>query len=403
VAVLQREVPASTGRERLLFLDWLRVLAVLGVFCFHTLRPFDSLADWNIKNAERSFVADALIAFFFQWGMPLFFVLAGAASHFALRSRSGPRFLRDRCLRLLLPLLIGYLLLSPPQAYVEALTHGYFQGSFFQFYPWFFTHIQTSWHAPWIGSAYHLWFLIFLWLFTLLALPLFLFLKGDTGQRVIDKIAVWLSRPGMIFLFALPIALIQMALRAPFPVEHDWAEFVCDLAFFIYGYLLFSRPAFTEAIRKQGWIALGVGIACFLIMAVALIAGYALTWEASPNYTVGSLFYQAIRGINAWAWVLFVLFCGMRWLNGNNNVLRYMNEAVLPFYVFQQPVIIVIAFYVVPWNMGIFPKWLLISVPALLLVLALYELLIRRLNGLRWLFGMKLRHHDIVNKTVLDA
>src|SRR5579885_3391922 len=198
MAVLQAEVPASTGRERLLFLDWLRVLAVLGVFCFHTLRPFDSLSDWNIKNPERSFVADAFIAFFFQWGMPLFFVLAGAACRFALRTRSGSRYFRERCLRLLLPLVVGYLLLSPPQAYVEELTHGYFQGSFFQFYPWFFTHIQANWHAPWIYWVYHLWFLIFLWLFTLLALPLFLFLRSDAGQRVIDKIAAWSSRPGMI-------------------------------------------------------------------------------------------------------------------------------------------------------------------------------------------------------------
>lgn len=392
MAVLQTEAPVSTGRERLFFLDWLRVLAVFGVFCFHTLRPFDSLSDWNIKNAESSFVADVFIAFFFLWGMPLFFVLAGAACRFALRNRSGPRFFRERCLRLLLPLLAGFLLLSPPQAYVEALTHKYFQGSFLQFYPWFFTHIQTSWHAPWIGSAYHLWFLIFLWLFTLLTLPLFLFLRGATGQRVIASLAAWASKPGMIFLFALPIVVIQMALRAPFPVEHDWAECISDLVFFVYGYLLFSHPSFAEAIRKQGWLALGVGIVCSLIMVATLIAGYALTWEVSPSYTVGSLFYQAMRGINAWAWLLFVLFCGMRWFNGNNNALRYMNEAVLPFYVFQQPVIIAIAFYIIPWHMGVFPKWLLISVPALILLLALYELLIRRLNGLRWLFGMKLQH-----------
>ena len=194
------------------------VLAVLGVFYYHTLRPFDATSDWNVKDTDLSLVATFFVAFFSTWGIPLLFLVAGAASWFALRSRTGRHFLRQRSLRLLLPLFVGFLLLSPPQAYVEALTHGGFAGSFFQFVPWFFTHIQPSWHIVWIGTyAYHLWFVAFLWLYSLLALPLFVFLRGAAGSRVIDKLAAWCSRPGGIFLFVLPIAVIQMALRAPFP------------------------------------------------------------------------------------------------------------------------------------------------------------------------------------------
>ncbi len=392
MAALHAEIPAQTKQERLLFLDWLRVLAVLGVFYFHTLRPFDSLADWNIKNPERSLVANIMIGFFYQWGMPLFFPLAGTASWFALRSRSGHQFLRERALRLLLPLIIGFLLFGPPQAYVEALTHGNFQGSFLQFYPWFFAHIRLSWHAPWINFNYHLWFLIFLWVFTLLTLPLFLFLRRASGQRIIDTLAAWCAKPSRIFLFIIPIALIQMALRAAFPLEHDWADLIYYLAFFLCGYLLFSRPAFAEAIRKYGWPALGIGIICSLSMAALLLSGYGLAWERSPSYTVGSLLYQVLRSINTWSWLIFVFFCGMRWFTGNNRFLRYMNEAVLPFYVLQHPVIILVAFYVVPLNIGILPKWLIMSALAFILVMALYELLVRRINSIRWLFGMK-RHY----------
>jgi glucan biosynthesis protein C len=76
----------------------------------------------------------------------------------------------------------------------------------------------------------------------------------------------------------------------------------------------------------------------------------------------------------------------------NNSVLRYSNEAVLPFFVIHHPAIVLIAFYVVQWNLGIGVKWLIISTQALLLILAVYELLIRRVNGIRWLFGMKPRH-----------
>ena len=388
---LRTEAAANTQQERLFFLDWLRVLAVLGVFFYHTALPFDFLTDWLVKNTQRSIVATIFITFFFSWGMPLFFVLSGAASWFALRTRTGGQFLRERGLRLLIPLFVGFLLFNPPQAYVDALTHGRFAGSFFQFVPWFFTHIQVSWHLSWIAAyAYHLWFLAFLMLCTLIALPLFVFLRGAAGQHVIGTLAAWCSKPGGIFLFIVPIALIQMSLRAAFPALYDWADFVNFFAFFVYGYLLFSRPSFAEAIRRHSWIALGIGLLCFFLLGAINVAGHFVPM-ASPSYTVGSLLYQLLRSINAWAWLVFVLACGIRWLNVNNSVLRYSNEAVLPFFVTHHPAIVLIAFYVVQWNLGIGLKWLIISTLALLLILAVYELLIRRVNGIRWLFGMKPR------------
>lgn len=386
---LRTEAKAVVRQERVYFLDWLRVLAVLGVFFFHTFRPFDFLGDWNVLNTDRSLVLTYLMMFFFTWGMPLLFVLAGAASWFALRSRAGRHFLRERSLRLLIPLLVGILLLGPPQAYVEALTHRRFAGSFFQFLPWFFEHIQISWHPWWINYVYHLWFLAFLWLITLIALPLFIFLRGAAGSRVLDKLAAWCARPGGIFLFIVPLALIQIALRVPFPANEDWADFVFYLALFVYGFLLLSRPSFAEAICRHQWIALVLGLLAFFSIGATVLAGPGVAWEFSPSYTAGSLLYQLVYSINTWAWLVFVLSCGIRWLNRNSKVLGPANEAVLPFYVLQQPVIILIAFYVVQWNMGVLPKWLIISMLAMALTLAVYELLIRRVNAMRWLFGMK--------------
>jgi glucan biosynthesis protein C len=391
MSALRTEAPAATKQGRLLYLDWLRVLAVLGVFYYHTLRPFDATSDWNVKNTDLSLVATFFVAFFSTWGIPLLFLVAGAASWFALRSRSRRQFLGERSLRLLLPLFVGFLLLSPPQAYVEAFTHGRFAGSFFQFVPWFFTHIQPSWHIVWIGTyAYHLWFLAFLWLYSLLALPLFVFLRGAAGSRVLDKLAAWCSRPGGIFLFVLPIAIIQMALRAAFPVYPDWADFTFWFAFFVYGYLLFSRPSFTEAIRRQGWFALGIAILCELVI-FALSFGRFWPWDIPLGYTPIFLFFQLLFSIHTWAWLVFILSCGIRWLNHSSKVLPYANEAVLPFYVLQQPAVIVIAFYVVQWDMAVGLKWLILSTLALALILAVYELLIRRVNAMRWLFGMKPR------------
>ena len=384
------EGAAPTRQERLYYLDWLRVLAILTVFLYHTLRPFDTTY-WHVKNTDQSLAITILLFFFSQWGMVLFFVLAGAACWFALRSRSGRQFVRERSLRLLVPLVVGYLLFSPLQDYFEALNHGTFAGSFLQFVPWFVAHIQVSWHSPWISYPYHLWFLEFLWVFSLVALPLFLFLRGTAGSRVIDTLASWCARPGVIFLFIIPIVLIRVVLGPTFPAENDWATFVYYLTFFVYGYLLFSRPSFAEAIRKQGWIALSLGILCFALIGVTYATGYLETWLSSPSYIAGFLLIQLLLSIFTWAWVVFILSCGMSFLNFTTRRLPEANEAVLPFYVLHQPGIVVIAFYVVQWNIGILPKWLMISTLALALILAVYVLVIRRVNWIRWLFGMKPR------------
>ena len=97
---------------RLHYLDWLRVLAILGVFLFHAVHPFD-MFPWEIKNAEKSIAVTLFIVFLGPWGMPLFFLLSGVGSWFALRKRTGSQYIRERVYRLLIPFIVGSLLLSP--------------------------------------------------------------------------------------------------------------------------------------------------------------------------------------------------------------------------------------------------------------------------------------------------
>jgi hypothetical protein len=73
------------SQKRLHYLDWLQVQAIMGLFLFHAVHPFDDLADWHIKNAASSVLATFYIGFFHLWGMPFFFLMAGATSWFSLR------------------------------------------------------------------------------------------------------------------------------------------------------------------------------------------------------------------------------------------------------------------------------------------------------------------------------
>ena len=106
-AVTQQE--ASTKRSaRLHYLDWLQVLAVLGVFLFHAVHPFDDLTDWHIKNAQTSFLINFYVGFFNLWGMAFFFLMAGATSWFSLRRRTPGRYAGERVTRLLIPFIIDW-------------------------------------------------------------------------------------------------------------------------------------------------------------------------------------------------------------------------------------------------------------------------------------------------------
>jgi peptidoglycan/LPS O-acetylase OafA/YrhL len=63
----------------------------------------------------------------------------------------------------------------------------------------------------------------------------------------------------------------------------------------------------------------------------------------------------------------------------------------MPFYLLHQPVIIVVSYFVIQWDAGIPVKLLVIGISSLLITLGLVELLIRRINPVRTLFGMKPR------------
>jgi surface polysaccharide O-acyltransferase-like enzyme len=156
--------------------------------------------------------------------------------------------------------------------------------------------------------------------------------------------------------------------------------------------MLLADPRFELALQKQWKFILTISIASLLVMLGASFTGVLTGWDALSNYSVGYVFYQLLRSMAIWSWMLFVLYFGLRVLNFSNKILDYADEAILPFYVLHHPVIVVTAFLTFPWGLALGVKYLVVSTVALLATLALYELCIRRINIMRWLFGMKLLH-----------
>ena len=376
-----------SGTRRLYYLDWLRIIATLGVFLFHASNVFNT-ANFEIKNAEQSDVIMMIEVFFFPWGMPLFFLIAGAGSYFALRRRSAGQFTRERTLRLLVPFLTGTLLLGPIQLYLSwrhRIETGVFDGTLLQFVANRLSHIGPKLFG---ALGYHMWFLGYLFAFSLLALPFFIWLKGETGQRFIARLAGLCRRRGAILLFILPLAAVRLALHPFFPEEHDWADFFSLGAFFVLGYLMFADVRFTQAIRRDRWIILGAGIAAMVaLMAVGMSLG-SLDIEKPPR-TFSEFLFWGLMAACGWCWSAFMLFIGMRYLDRDNRARQYGQEILLPFFVLHQTVIIAIAYFAVQWNTGMLPKMLAVYLGSFVVTIGLCELVIKRVGILRVLFGMK--------------
>jgi peptidoglycan/LPS O-acetylase OafA/YrhL len=373
---------------RLYYLDWLRVLATLGVFFFHVSNVFNGTG-FEVANAESSDVMLMIGIFFYPWGMPLFFLVAGAASWFALRRRSAGQFTRERTLRLLVPFLTGTILLGPIQLYLSwshRSATGVWEGSFGEFVT-----ERLSYPFPKILGAvgYHMWFLGFLFCFSLLALPLFIWLKGETGRKIISRLAALCERRGAILLFILPLGVIRLGFQPFFPTLQNWADFFYFAAFFVLGFLLFANEQFSRIIRRDWGILLGVGIVAFL---AGTVIGMSHTFEIeeSPRASWEFLMWGLVV-VCGWCWTAFMLFVGMRYLDQDSKALRYGQETLLPFFLLHQPAILVVAYFVVQWEASIAIKLLVVVIGAFTLSIGLTELVIKRVGILRILFGMKPR------------
>jgi peptidoglycan/LPS O-acetylase OafA/YrhL len=377
--------------ERRHDIDWLRVLAVLLLIYFHTARIFDT-DDFYVKNDRVSEGFSIFVNFIYMWHMPLFFFVSGAGTWFALRSRGAGGYASERFKRLFIPLLFGTLIIVPPQVYYMRLGgRGYnhleyvFHGSYLQYYPHFFNGIAPSGDWEWA----HLWFLAYLFAFSLAALPLFLYLRKERGRRLVERLAHLAEKRGGIFLFGLPLMLGEALLRPHWPglqnLYDDWSNFLFFILFFIYGYLYCSDGRFSKAVERDGKAALLLAVLIFCIYPIRLAIGNL----PSRGYSLDYMSLMSLRALDAWLWLLAVLAFGRRYLNFTNRVLTYANEAALPFYILHQTVIVAIGYYIVRWHMPMMSKYAVITTLSLAGTLIIYDLLVKRTPVTRFLFGMK--------------
>jgi hypothetical protein len=357
------------------------VLAILAVFIYHTTRFFHS-EDWIIKNPGTYRGMDILETSLANWNLALIFAISGASLFFAVGKGSAGTFIKDKVLRLGVPFVVmGMILFGAWQTYLYHLTHGEFKGFFFQFIPFYFRPDNFNW----TGS--HLWYLEMLFIFCVIFLPLFLWLKRGSGQHVLRRAGDFFASPRTIYLLVLPTILcLSLTDRESFLGNTDWGggSILSHATFFLSGFLIISHEGLQKNIQRFRWLS-------FALIPVLTITIFSLllAFGEPASGTLVSALGRALWGLWSWSWVLTILGFGMKHLNFNNPVLSYANEAVLPFYILHQPVLLSVGYFVVQWAIPDTLKFILIDAISFAVIMTLYQSIVRRVNLLRFLFGMK--------------
>jgi glucan biosynthesis protein C len=366
-------------KSRLHYIDWLRVLAVLLLFPYHTLRVFNTEA-FYVKAGQLSTALDFVLGFVSVWHMQLLFALAGASTFFALRKRSSRQYLGERFTRLGAPFVMGvFLVLIPVQTWYGARFNSGYQDSFW--------HYLTSgdflrWNVQ-DGGDYlggfglgHLWFIFVLLLVSVIALPL-LKSRGRGGALLLG-LSHRLAHPAWWLLAAL---LIMLGEAVPDPTGALQPFYF--LVFFVLGFAVVAAPGFMASAERYRLpaLAVGSGLAAWWVLSSGLR-------DALPDPSLQLTGLNLLGALASWLVIVGLLGYGRRHLNRESAALAYLAEASYPVYLLHQTVIVIAAFSLVGLPATEPLQWLTLLVVSAAGSFALYEL-VRRFQTTRFLFGMR--------------
>ena len=352
-------------------IDALRVLACYLQFPFHAGRIFDDEV-YHLKAFTSVTEIGWLTAFLHTWRMPLFFFVAGWSAARMLARRDLKTFLHSRFRRLLPPLVVGILLAAPLIKYLE-LSHGldlkpcgpataaWFQETFWEHFLHYFSNLRRfNWS--------HLWFLIYLLLYSVLLLPLLL--------RIIAAPARQISGWGWLLVPLVGLTITEMALRPLFGdypnLYRDWAGHLNYMQFFVIGALTARHPGCDLALARYGPLLGLAGIAAGILVALQ----------------VGPLeFRLALRPLAAWGCVAG-LYGVLRHRVTSTPRLLSLADASIALYVLHHPILILVGVWVLTLPVGPWESFFLTVLLSLGLTQGLYIFLVQPWSWPRVMLGM---------------
>ena len=370
-------------------IDALRALAFALLILYHLAMFYVLDWEWHIKSIHPAEWLQWPMLFVNRWRMDLIFLISGIAAAFLLDPDRIWQFVRQRTWRLFLPLLFGMLVVVPIQPYAQGVSNGAVEPGFWQFLIDYYSgkrwpeNAFDGWQHGFTWN--HLWYLAYLWVYTLALALLARPLASPAGQRL-QGLLTGLRGWKLLLLPAMPLLFYTLTLQSRFPDNgdfiHDWYRNAVYFTVFLYGFAMARDADFwAEALRlRKASLALALGL-------FPAYLGLALWLPDEVPFWQQALIW-ALRNFYIWAMLLAILGWAHAMLNRPFRWLPWANESVYPWYMLHQSLIVGIGFGLARYRLGPISEPLVVLLSTLAGCWLVTEA-VKRIEWLRPCFGLK--------------
>ncbi len=344
--------------ERRYDIDWLRVITIGLLLIYHIAIVFQP---WGVfiqfiqseQSMESLWIPMAMLNI---WRIPLLFFVSGMGVCFAIRKRDWKSLMTERSKRILLPFLFGVFFIVPLHVFI-----------------WQNYYKQDLNYMP---NPSHLWFLANIFLYVFVLSPVFFYLKKNQDGKFMQVFRKLMKYPLGLLVVTLPFVLEAMIIN-PDPFEmyaFTWHGFFLGLLAFFFGFcFVLSGSIFWQTILKWRWLFLSIALAIYLIRLIAFDL-------KTPNF---------IMAIESNIWIFAVFGFAYKYLNRPSKALSYLSQGAYPIYILHMVFMFWGSVLILPLDIPVLAKFLLVVAFTSTSCFGVYELLIKRIAILRPLFGLK--------------
>ena len=352
--------------ERKYYIDNLRWMAILLLFPFHAAQiwsggEYGGFYIWSHTNTALYVFSTAV----YPWYMTFLFAIAGMSCKYALLKRTNKQFVVERTKKILIPFFFGLLVLVPIMTYIAEVFFNGYTGTYWQQYRLFFTKETdlTGYHGGFTPA--HLWFLLYLYVISLVTLLIILLQKKCLPKYRVGSIPYY-----FIILLSVPEWICQYVLNIG---GKSLGQF---MILFLFGYYILSEEGILQKIKQYRYVSL---VICILS---GSLYTYLYCFESLRNVWMTGLYI-----FFGWMGIITLLGIGQAKLNFHNPISVYLTQASFPVYILHMPILVVTGFFVLKFSVDVAGQFLLIVLISLIATFLIYEI-IKRVPFLRFFLGM---------------
>lgn len=375
-------------QQRRYDLDWLRIILFLLLILYH-VGMFYVPWGWHVKSVyapvEWLTVPMRILN---PWRIPALFIISGIALRFALdKAASHSAFLSKRTVRLLLPILFGMALICAPQAYYELKQAGVQFESLSAFY---LGYLSPPWASPenWntiTPTWNHLWYVVYVLLLSTVIVSISALFRGRF-DALLNKLADWFSeRPAMLLLLPMVVSffilwIFKHSVGAVQMLWGDWHRLANSLWLLLFGYSIAKHAHCWRVFWLARWIMLGMAVILGIVLTLANLEWYWVGDSFDPHYYITRSFYS-------WSVMLALLGFVQLLGRGSDNIRNYLSDAVFPYYVLHQTIIVVLGFWLTARGLSFPAESMVLIAGTAVLTAFIHHFIVRSMGRFSVLLG----------------